>query len=105
MSVGGLLARPGTVPLNKNFSVHFGIVAACGIESMWNAALPLPSTALPSHGAGGLAKAQELSLALVRESCFLFRLRQLPGKSGTGVPSTAAVGEAAVRAPSMDAVN
>lgn len=73
---------------------------------MWNAT---PPTALLSHRAGWVAQAQELSLAADGESCLLFRLRRLPGKVGTGVPSTEAVG-AAVCAhrrghQSMDVVN
>lgn len=63
---------------------------------MWNKKRvePYPPAALLSHWAGGLAKAQELSLAVDGESYLLLRPGQLPGKSGPGVPSTAAVGEA-----------
>lgn len=68
-----LLVRPGTVPLNKYFSVHFGIAADCGIESRWNT---VPPTALLSPWAAALGKAHEVSLAVDGGSYLL--VRQLP---------------------------
>lgn len=63
---------------------------------------PVPPTALLLHWAGGLAKTPEWSLAI---NGVISLSDEGSCQRGTGVPCTAAAGEAAVRTWSMDVGN